>query len=406
MKRQILTLFTLALVLNLLFSQNKIQLHDKKFSYEIENEKNEGKLRQSSAAYYYTYIGNYQKSLENYSLQLDWNLDTISYSDSLKFSKYKPINAIDYLGGKIKDEQIVIISEAHQMPQHRVFTTKLLKKLYESGFRHLGLETLTPSYGDSTKFLMDTLLNERGYPLNSPLTGFYTREPQMGNLVREAIKLGFTVFGYEGTNGEVERDLQQAINIQKYMDAHPNEKIIIHCGWYHAIESNYPKRKSDNYMAYHLKKRTGKNPLTIYQDALSERINFEENSPYFNMVKSKEVSILINDKNDVFNGFGENRHFDIFIYHPPTKFVRNRPDWLLKDEEKRFVAVEKDRIKSDEYPVIVEAIFKNEEDSVPIDVVELLSEEDLTELILKKGEYKIRLTNKSKNVKEYELKIE
>ena len=406
MERQILILATLISIVNPLFSQKKLQLHDKKFSYEIENEKKEGKLSHSSAAYYFTYIGDYLNSLDNYSLQLDWNLDTISYSDSLKFSKYKPVNAVEYLGEKVQDEQIVIISEAHQMPQHRVFTTTLLKELYESGFRHLGLETLTPSYGDSTKFLMDTLLNERGYPLNSPLTGFYCREPQMGNLVREAIRLGFTIFGYEQTNREVERDLQQAINIQKYMNAYPNEKIIIHCGWYHAIESDYPKRKSDNYMAYHLKKRTGKNPLTIYQDALSERINFEENSPYFNMVKSEEVSVLVNENNDVFGGFGENVHFDIFIYHPPTKFVKNRPDWLLKGEEKKFVVVEKNRIKSKEYPVIVEAILAKEENSVPVDVIELLDKEDAKELILEKGEYRIRLTNRSKEVEEYKLKIE
>ena len=69
------------------------------------------------------------------------------------------------------------------------------------------------------------------------------------------------------------------------MKAHPNEKIVLHCGWYHAIESDYPKRKSDNYMAYHLKKRTGINPLTIYQDALSEKVSMEE-SPYFKMIEA------------------------------------------------------------------------------------------------------------------------
>lgn len=404
MKKNILTLIVLYLIAIPLFSQNKIQLHDKKFSHEIEKEKTEGKLRQISAANYYTYIGNYQKALENYALPLEWGLDTLSEADSLNFLNYQPINAIKYLGEKVKNEQIVIISEAHQMPQHRIFTTALLEKLYANGFRHLGLETLTPNFKDSTKFLMDTLLNQRTYPLNSHLTGFYIREPQMGNLVREAIRIGFKVFGYERIKRKFERDLQQAMNIEKYRSAHPNEKVVIHCGWYHAIESNYPKFTGDNYMAYHLKTRTGINPLTIYQDALSEKRIVEE-SPYFKMTKADEISVLIDDNNDVFNGFGDTSHFDIFIYHPPTHYIKNRPNWLLQSKENQFVPIEKNRIPKEEYPVIVEAIPLGEENSVPVDVVELLNEEDTTELILKKGEYIIKLINKNRKVEAYEVKI-
>lgn len=41
----------------------------------------------------------------------------------------------------------------------------------------------------------DTLLNERGYPLLS--SGYYTQEPQFGNLVREALRIGYELFPYE-----------------------------------------------------------------------------------------------------------------------------------------------------------------------------------------------------------------
>jgi hypothetical protein len=405
MNRKIYMLIILILNTSLVVGQEELPLHEKKFSFEIEIEKSEGKLSESSTAYYYTYIGNYQKAIENYNLHLDWGLDTISLADSMRFLAYKPINAKQYLKEKTTEEQIVIISEAHQMPQHRIFTTNLLEDLFENGFRHLGLETLTPSYGDSTKFLMDTLLNERGYPLDSPLSGFYTREPQMGNLVREAIRIGFTVFGYESTDRKVDRDLQQAINIKKYMDLHHNEKVVIHCGWYHAIESDYPKRKSDSYMAYHLRSLTGIDPLTIYQDALSERSTGKE-SPYYKMINSKEVSVLLDEAGNVFAGFEEKRNFDIFIYHPKTNYIRNRPDWILQSNENQFVPIEKQRIQVSEYPVIVAAIPIGEEYSVPVDIVELLKEDDPTELILKKGEYLIRITNKNKGIKEYEIKIE
>jgi hypothetical protein len=44
--------------------------------------------------------------------------------------------------------------------------------------------------------ICDSLLNERGYPLNSPLSGTYVTEPQMSNLIREAIDIGFKLFPY------------------------------------------------------------------------------------------------------------------------------------------------------------------------------------------------------------------
>ncbi|HFA52012.1 MAG TPA: hypothetical protein ENJ95_23595, partial [Bacteroidetes bacterium] len=199
---------------------------DIKFCYEIEKELENGKLSDSKASYYYTFIGEYEKALMTYELPLAWGLDTMSYQDSLNFVRYHPINAIDYLTERTKNEQIVIISEAHNNPRHRIFTYRLLDSLYNNGFRYLGVETLTPNIIDSTKFLMDTLLNKRGYPLNNLLTGYYTREPQMGNLIRKAISLGFEAFAYEVVSRKEERDLQQAINIKKFLEKHPGQKVI------------------------------------------------------------------------------------------------------------------------------------------------------------------------------------
>ncbi|NRB63834.1 MAG: hypothetical protein HRU40_12550, partial [Saprospiraceae bacterium] len=323
----------------------------------------------------------------------------------LRFLNYQLINPFRYLKQRTKDEKIIIISEAHHKPQHRVFTRKLLKTLYENGFRYLGLETITPSYGDSTQFLMDTQLNHRKYPLNSPITGFYSREPQMANLIREAIQLGFEIFGYEKMIKGKDRDLQQAINIQKFMKKQPNGKMVIHCGWYHAIESDFPKRKKDNYMAYHLKKITGINPLTIYQDALSEKEKIVE-SPFYQMIDSKKIGMLINDKKEIFNGHQNQKHFDIFIYHPRTQYLNNRPHWLFEIHGNKFVEVETDRINIEQYPIIVKAILNGENyTAAPIDQVELKSKEDLTPLVLKPGDYQIVITDKNRNEIRYFKKV-
>ena len=385
--------------------EKKIPLHDLKFSYEIEKELAEETLRKTTAAYYYSYLGNYEQALKHYELHLDWGLDSISTRDSIDFLQYQPVDAYDFLEEKTKEEQIVIISEAHHKPQHRIFTRKLLKSLYQNGFRYLGLETMSPSYGDTTQFLMDTQLSERGFPLNSPMTGYYTREPQMANLVRTALELGFEIFGYESTERKKERDLQQAININRFIDAHPKGKVVIHCGWYHAIESDYPKRKSDNYMAYHLKRMTGIDPLTIYQDALSEKQILPE-SPLYKMVKAESTSVLVNKEGTIFNGIDNRNHFDILIYHPRTKYLKNRPNWLLDIKGNKAVKIKKRKISKIQYPIIVKA-FANKENrnATPIDQIELKDRKDSTPLVLKKGIYRMLLIDKDRNEVEYIKKV-
>lgn len=390
----------------LIFGQEQsTKLHDIKFSHEIANGIKEGTIRNSSAAYYYTYIGETEKALRSYELHLDWGLDTLSEKDKSNFQKHRAINPYEYISKQAANEQIIIVSEAHHKPQHRIFTRKLLKSLYDQGYRKLGLETLTPSYVDTSQYLFDTLIQQRGYPLNSPLTGFYTREPQMGELVRTALKVGFELFAYERLSGNTERDLKQAQNIAKHLKENPKEKILIHCGWYHAIESDYPKRKTDHYMAYHLKQLTGIDPLTIYQDALSEK-SIQRESPIFKMIQEEEVSMFVKDDKP-YAGNQKKNHFDIFIYHPKTKYIQNRPHWLLDIPGNRFVEIEKGGIRKDQYPVLVQC-FRADENltATPVDIVELKNERDETAIVLNTGKYRIVILDKDRKQMEYTVEIE
>ncbi len=406
--KQLLVLLTFAIAfVHFSFGQTSdIPLHEIKFSHEIAQQLADGKLSEPTAACFYSFIGQNRQALQTYELEtLDWGLDSMSVADSLRFLEFHPIDAVDYLAKRLSREQIVIISEAHANPQHRVFTRRLLKSLRENGFRHIGLETITSSFEDSTQFLEDTLLNKRGYPLNSPISGMYTREPQMANLVREAIELGFTVFGYEKTTQKTDRDLQQALNIQHYLAEHPNEKIVIHCGYYHAVESSFPKGKNGNYMAYHLKKLTEIDPFTIYQDALSEKLKQPE-SPYYKMVNAVESSVLVDENAHLFNGFDTIAHFDALIYHPRTKFVKGRPDWLASLPGNHFVAIDQQKIANENYPTIVQAFLTSEDaNATPLDMVEILSKSEEKALLLKTGNYRIRILDKNRQVIEYEQKV-
>lgn len=369
------------------------------FSHEVRRALDTGSLSEPSAAYKFVDIGLYSEAITTYDIPLAWGLETINYEDSIDLLSYTPVEALPYISQIAEKEKIIIISEAHHKPQHRIFTRLLLSALRQRGFNTLGLEALTP---DPNYVIHDTALYSRRYPLRTLQTGTYTREPQMGNLVRDALELGFNIFAYEKSpESSNERDLQQALNIQAYLHEYPDARIVIHCGWYHAIESAFPKRRNDKYMAYHLKHLTGIDPLSIYQDALSERLLLPE-SPYYRMVNSDQISVLVNAAGQIWNGVDTTAHFDIQIYHPPTELIHGRPMWLFLIEGNQPVAVRKDMIPEKDYPVIIQAFGANEPDeATPSDVIEIASTDDQGTLVLRPGAYRVVIDSSSGNRIEY-----
>lgn len=356
------------------------QSTDKMFSHQIAQGLFDKTIKSSSsAAYRYTEIGEYHQGLQLTEVALSWGMDTNYVSPS----QLEIVPPEEYFKEISDEEKIVIVSEAHQKPQHRIFTRRILKTLYDKGFRYFGLEALTP-YSEHPLFLLDSTLNERGYPLDSPLTGRYAMEPQMGNLIREALKLGFTVFGYERSTGENERDLQQALNIKKIMDQFPEGKFLIHCGWYHAIESDEIKRRKDHYLAYHIKELTGIDPLTIYQDFLSEKVLYKESPTYIGL-KEEHMGIVI-DKNKK-KPYRFTEHFDINIYHPRTRYINSRPSWLFNTAGYKEVSIPIGETTLG-FPMIIEAILAEEAViAAPVDRVELQDKYQNKVLALPPGNY-------------------
>ena len=228
------------------------------------------------AAWQYSYIGNHQNTLTAWDQGMT---PRKSLSDSLirAFKGYEATPAIPYILERTKDYPITIINEAHHMPQHRVFTTRLLKALYAQGYRHLGMEALFNSP------ISDSLMVANGYPVLT--NGFYLIEPQFGNLVRTAQKIGFQLFGYEsfGHADGKEREINQANNIKDYLAKHPNEKILIHCGFAHGAKGNYGG-KWEKTMAGRLEEFTGIEPFSIDQTNYSEKSDRSFENPYFQLV--------------------------------------------------------------------------------------------------------------------------
>lgn len=330
----------------------------------------------------YSFIGEYQKALWAHD-QAFSGYPKLSDEQREYFRSFEPINALKYIIARADTEKIIMINEAHHQPLHRTFTTALLKGLYEKGYRYLGLEAL--SYADSS-------LNERGYPVLA--SGFYTQEPQFGNMIRKALALGFYIFPYEtqvNVNGK-EREIQQAKNIKKVIDNYPDGKFLIHCGFDHINESKVPVWEKA--MAGRLKEFTGIDPFTINQEILTEHFLKEKENPYFKMVDTlKQASIFIKGDSNLFNGQKEDDRYDVRLFHPRTSYINGRPDWLFLDEDRSIYLPDKEEITID-YPIIIKAYYDHEpKDAVPLDVIELASGSDQKALILPGGNYTLSVYN-------------
>lgn len=349
--------------------------------------------RYQEAAWNYSYIGEYMAALKAWNAEHQMERTVQAQADleaSLKDSKiiisgYKPVPAKDHIITAAKKNRLVIINEAHHIPKHRVFVESLLPALKTLGFNYIGVETL--DYNDS-------LLAKRKYPVLK--TGAYSQEPCFGNLIRTALQSGYTVFPYEASGDIIgkEREIAQAENIKKLMDQNPQGKFIIYCGFDHAVEDSI----SNSWilaMAGRLKHITGVDPLTIDQVQLTETGNASYDNVYRQVIDLNYSAVFLDGTGRAFNEAMPSKAFDVNIYHPTTKIINGRPDWLQTKNKRTVDIASKITIN---YPCLVKA-YQNLDDiekAVPVDVIELKSNQDNKKLILgKRQQYIVVILNKA-----------
>ncbi len=356
------------------------------FSHEIEALVVDGSLMPSSASRLYAQIGDYHASMKYSDIPISWGVDSLAYNDLT----FEP--ALPHIIQEARRHQIVIISESHSKPQHRIFASKVVEGLSDLGFHYLGLETFTPDPRNEFG-LADSELKERAYALNSPLTGTYTLEPQMASLVRGALKVGYQPFGYERYERIKGKDREeiQADNIINMLRKHPEAKFVILCGWHHAIESGLLKRGDVKFMAHYLKSKTGIDPLTIYQDNFTEKVRFDRHPLLSNTIlQGPSIAFM---KDGAVKKWTP--HVDLEVIHPQTRYQAGRPSWLMRSEDHVIYNIPLKQITID-FPLFAKAYIPGELGTgVPVDIIEIKSKYDKRNLILKKGEYVLRLDNKT-----------
>ena len=302
--------------------------------------------------------------------------------DSL-FSDFLPSNARKLILKRAEEFHFLLINEAHYCAQHRAFTTSLLKPLWNQGYRYLALEALA---NDSA----DYELQKRGYPILA--TGYYIRESTFGNLVREALKIGYTLIPYEAKlgNGGTLRDKDQAKNIfNSTMKIDTVGKVIVHAGYSHINEVG---DKQYDPMGSQLKKMSGQDILTVEQQVMTGFSSGVKSHPYYKhadesygfknpiVFHTRDNKVLVDPINSISG-------IDIQVYHPVTKYFNNRPIWLLT-KNKKIILLPKE---FDEYfGFLIQAVKKGENYfAVPLDQFVISSEKK--SLFLENGQYELRL---------------
>ncbi|MGB0863726.1 MAG: OmpA family protein, partial [Saprospiraceae bacterium] len=353
----------------------------------------------------YSRITNYQKAIQLHSSTAPQTV----LADTTAFAKHQAVSAHQYILAQTQKHQITLINEAHHFPQNRAFITELLPALYQQGYRYIGFEALSA---------MDSLINQRKYPLLT--SGDMTKEPLMGDLVRRAMQLGFTVFDYEADYLKVNemvaemkktassdlleghdfslkmnaRDQIQAENIAHFIKNKPNGKVLIVAGFDHIRELS-----SDFWspMAYQLQKITGINPLTIDQTVMIERKTRHNESIFYkkavkNGIKKPTVFIK-NGQSFIAKEFDPNfpeeyvKFCDIQVFHPRTNWSRPRPTWMSMNGYRRPFKLKISKKVNLPSLAMVFRIGEDVKTAVPMDVIELQNKTSNHFLMLPKGTY-------------------
>ncbi|MFM2268306.1 MAG: hypothetical protein RL757_1747 [Bacteroidota bacterium] len=342
-------------------------------------------------AWFYSNIENHQAALTAWDAGRTDTVRGLTPEESALFATYSAFDAHKFIVQEARNHEILIVNEAHHVAQHRVFVTDLLRDLYREGYRHIGFETLM------SDFSADSTLNARKFPTLQ--SGVYSSEPQFANLVRTALRLGFTVFSYESKEagqglGPRDREIAQAKNIQNFLENRAKEgKTLIYCGGAHATEGEMGG-KWEKAMVQRLKDLLKIDALTVNQSNYSERSKKQFENKYYQAVEPKNPTVFIDEKGQSFGEKSGNTWHDIYVFHPRTR-TTDRPQWLVFGNRKKVkIELNATEIK---YPCLVLAYKMDEFNAisqpVPYDIQEVLEPENGATLVLEKGVYQMIIVN-------------
>lgn len=303
-------------------------------------------------------------------------------------ANYTGENARQWIVAQAPRYRIVMINEAHHVPQTRLLTISLLKPLWDAGYHYLALEALNNNGSNPVA---------SGFPDMN--TGEYTKEPVMAELVREAMKLGYTLVPYEADDRDLSqaniRESTQARNLQKFLTAHPDAKVLLHAGYSHTAKSDIVRISGASTMATDLIDATRIRVLSIDQVALtplslSSTGVIEAQAQLAKSFNAHAPTVFINKT----NGSAWTEHpgaYDASILLPVSPPQDIRPNWLSLDGLRQKVFTDANPCGF-HFPCLIQAYYSGDPDqAIPADQIALMVQSDTnTPLFLREGYYRLR----------------
>jgi hypothetical protein len=281
-----------------------------------------------------SFVGDYSAALAYQKLADTSHLTDVDYRQIAKsiqqLKKIKNADAKRFISFIASNYKVIMLNEAYNKPLHRAFAYSLLDVLYNRGFRYLAMEMLNP--------MPDQELTKLTYK-----TGHFATEPVAGELIRQALELGFKLVAYEDPLAEnhspTERDSIQALNIARILKQDPEAKIFVYAGYGHIAEKSTTSDFIPMGMAF--KRMTGLDPLTIDQTDMTEESNFSFGKAFYDAYVEKFplTSASIPMSNDEPVNVTGTTLYDLTVVHPKTTYYYSRPTWLALSNRRQPVAV-------------------------------------------------------------------
>ncbi len=292
------------------------------------------------------------------------------------------VDAVQAIASLAEGRRVVMINEAHHVPQHRALTIALLRVLRAKGFAWLAVETLYES---------DTLLASRGYPV--PASGAYVNEPLYGDLVRTALALGYHVVPYDNGfgAGKADREERQAENlVRRVLQRDPAARLLVHAGYDHVNKSGLLAGVPPMAMAF--RRLTGIEPLSVDQTVMTEHSAPEYEHSFYRRAAASlaRPTVFLNNRGEPWTLDPTSR--DVTVFSPRSKVEQGRPTWLRLGGTRVALPVDRGICVTAAHCIVEARPIAEPPDAVPMDRVEVRRGVAPPALMLPPGEFRITAT--------------
>jgi len=320
---------------------------------------------------------------------------------------WKAANAADVITSLAANRRIVMINEAHHDTHTRLLTLELLPRLRALGFNYFAAEALSENDPDLAK---------RGYPVSKSGTE-YLRDPVYGDIVREAIRLGYIIVPYDnGLTGQARENGQAETLYRKVFAKDPHARLFVHAGYAHVDKAAGRLGKLQP-MAMRLEALTGITPLSIDQTDLLETgldtsdtyhqlahafpsggpevlLNRRTGLPWSDRPAAYDLNVILPPSLTI-KAFGQykygyrNDSMVSGLPHIDDKNEMYRADWLSLDGKRRPFPISAALCRNS-IPCVVDAHYTGEpDDAITADRYAFMGTSEATLLYLHPGRYRL-----------------